>query len=232
MPNLALLSSFCPTASSSPHDSVPPLTRSLVCECMDVNVCSYVIYFYLIKEHMENLTDEQLSERFDDIEAVLERLRRSELRAQQAQQRAQQAEQQAQQRAQQAEEQAQQAQQRAQHVLRTAEFAVLAACEVLMSSGRYVEAISLQPWLHKLHNMQIPIASGDNGQEYIDDSHAQRECRGGHSSRAEGIRDYSWMAWVGSAANARECFHDKFWCTSLKTYRHNLLKLSNRIGLN
>ena len=45
---------------------------------MDVNVRSYVIYFYLIKD-MENLTDEQLSERSDDIEAVRERLRRSEV---------------------------------------------------------------------------------------------------------------------------------------------------------
>ena len=60
-------------------------------------------------------------------------------------------------------EQVQQVQLEAQNALRTAEAAVLAACELLMASGRYVEARSLQPWLEKLEALKTPCNTQANG---------------------------------------------------------------------
>jgi replication fork clamp-binding protein CrfC len=90
---------------------------------------------------MENLTDEELclAAEADDVaaDALREQLRRAHALNAYAKQQVDEA----------------------QAVLLTAKAAVLAACNVLMESDRWAEAISLQPWLQKLeiarHTMSL-----------------------------------------------------------------------------
>jgi hypothetical protein len=137
-----------------------------------------------------------------------------------------------QQEAQRMQQEAQRMREESQDVLRTAEAAVLAACELLKASGRYAEARSLQPWLDKLDvlsmQMQVGAASCNNKQGHADEGDGlskDAECfSGGDSS----IQDHSSLAWIRAAAHAGHCGAQRL---DLKSYRHQLMRLWLNIAL-
>ena len=102
-------------------------------------------------------------------------------------------------------EQVQQVQLEAQNALRTAEAAILAACELLMASGRYVEARSMQPWLDKLEalktpcNAQAAIASGNNEQGHADECHEDSGPSTAWTAAAASYRHQLTRLWLNIA---------------------------------
>jgi hypothetical protein len=78
-----------------------------------------------------------------------------------------------------------------------------------MTSGRYAEAMSLQPWLDKLETlslqMQVAATSGNNRQGHVDECHAHSSVEKHIFTGESRIQYHSPMARTGAAATEWQC---------------------------